>query len=731
MISKILKNHWPEFFLLASLLFFFRQILFFGQTFVPFGLGLGDHNLSTVPLLYYLADSLKQNQIPLWDPYTLGGLPFTSSILGFYQPLNFFFFRFLPFPIALNLYIFLIFLILAFATFYFVKSLKLSSEAALITSLSFVFASGIMARMIHLAVIETIAYLPLLLLLSQKYFEKRNPLIVVVTGVILALQILVAHQPTAFISSFAFIGFFLFKISTSPKPRKIILSLITLFLIYLIGISLSAVSILPIWPIFQASDRSQGVSEAQFEEHPFHPGELKYFLRPTPIGNPSLGNYDSPYLDPGIFWENTAYIGLLNLTLAIIALLFLSRSKKIVLFFGALFFLSVIVALGKYAPLSFLWQFPPFFYFRMPARFLLLAIFSLTILSAFGFDGLTQKYVKKRSYLGFLAAIIILLDLIPFDSTYNAVYSAQKWLSPPQTAQFLKEDPSFFRYYSLGGYEAYYDVYRQFRGWQKNVEPYFNLRENLALNLNLLHHLNLAGSGGGISKTARYQESLYQNLGVRAEENLAQPNSQALKMLRLLNVKYLISHFKIQGADFTLRKEIKFSTGQPGFYLYELKNPLPHAFLVYQAENLNTPSQVLSQLNQESFNPQNEVLLEEPFEGLSRETSTGKAEVIRYLPQSVAIKAKTASPAFLLLTDTNFPGWEAQIDGQPAKIYQADYLFRAVKLEGGEHEVEFSYHSKEFFLGAQISLVSLLVIFLFSVFWIILQKRKTRPSKGP
>lgn len=706
--------------------------------FLPFGLGLGDHNLSTVPLLYYLSDSLGAGRFPLWDPQTLAGLSLAGGVIGSYHPLNFLLFRFLPFPTALNLYLFSIFLILGFGTFYFIKSLRLSPEAALVSALSFTFASGVVARIIHLQILGTIVYLPLLLFLTQKFFEKRNPLLIILTGLTLALQIFYGHQPAVFISSIAWVGFFLFKALTAPKPKKVLVNLSALGAVFLIGLSLSAVHLIPGGQLFLASDRAKGVSAVEFKEYPFHPGELTYFLRPTPIGNPSLGNYDSPYLDPGIFWENTAYIGLLGVILAALAFLFLFRSQKIVAFFSLLFLLSVILALGKFAPLAFIWQVPPFSFFRMPARFLLLAMFSLATLAAFGFDGLTQKIQRQRSFLALGAAIFILFDLFPFASKYNATYPSQKWLSPPQSAQIFKEDPSFFRIYSLGGYEAYYQVYRQFRGWQKDIEPYFNLREGLTLNLNLLWGLNLAGAGWGDAKSNRWQEILGQNMNLAPEQNLSQPNPSAIKMLRLLNVKYVVSYFKIVGDDFILKREVNFTTEQPGFYLYELKNPYPHAFVVYQVKTAPSPQEVLEEFTTPDFDPTKTVLLEEPFNQLDQSTINNqqsnnlviesKAKVTSYEPERLLIKADASKPGLLVLTDTNFPGWEAKVDGEPTKIYQANYLFRAVRLSPGEHQIEFEYKPKEVYLGAKISLTSLGLIIVFSLSWILKSRFSTKKS---
>ena len=61
------------------------------------------------------------------------------------------------------------------------------------------------------------------------------------------------------------------------------------------------------------------------------------------------------------------------------------------------------------------------------------------------------------------------------------------------------------------------------------------------------------------------------------------------------------------------------------------------------------------------------------------------------------------------------PDWHATIDGQPVEHVRADYLLRALRVPGGEHEVVFSVYSKPFhssrpyMLGASI-LVLLLAL---------------------
>lgn len=74
----------------------------------------------------------------------------------------------------------------------------------------------------------------------------------------------------------------------------------------------------------------------------------------------------------------------------------------------------------------------------------------------------------------------------------------------------------------------------------------------------------------------------------------------------------------------------------------------------------------------------------------------------------VAVRAEQAS--LLVLADTDYPGWAAQIDGRPAAIERWNGLLRAVAVPAGEHRVVFTYSPHSVQAGYAVSLLSLLVL---------------------
>ena len=77
-------------------------------------------------------------------------------------------------------------------------------------------------------------------------------------------------------------------------------------------------------------------------------------------------------------------------------------------------------------------------------------------------------------------------------------------------------------------------------------------------------------------------------------------------------------------------------------------------------------------------------------------------------PNLVHVSATADSPSYLVLDDFYHRGWTARVDGQPARVFIANALFRAVALEPGPHQVEFRFEPLSHLAGAALSALSAL-----------------------
>jgi len=70
---------------------------------------------------------------------------------------------------------------------------------------------------------------------------------------------------------------------------------------------------------------------------------------------------------------------------------------------------------------------------------------------------------------------------------------------------------------------------------------------------------------------------------------------------------------------------------------------------------------------------------------------------------------------YLVLADVWFPGWGATVDGRPATVYRANYLFRAVEVPAGRSEAVFTFDPASYRWGRLISLATLVALVAASV----------------
>src|SRR5207253_5911213 len=115
------------------------------------------------------------------------------------------------------------------------------------------------------------------------------------------------------------------------------------------------------------------------------------------------------------------------------------------------------------------------------------------------------------------------------------------------------------------------------------------------------------------------------------------------------------------------------------------------------------------------FQPKQEVILADDATTLAsgltiQRGGQGTATVTVYSTSSVKVHTSATADAWLVLSDTYYPGWVASVDGQPTTVLRGDVLFRAIAVPAGDHDVEFRFEPASLRLALAISVVSLLLL---------------------
>jgi hypothetical protein len=152
----------------------------------------------------------------------------------------------------------------------------------------------------------------------------------------------------------------------------------------------------------------------------------------------------------------------------------------------------------------------------------------------------------------------------------------------------------------------------------------------------------------------------------------------------------------------------------PPVHIWENPSALPRAWWV--GSYLVEPDRAahLELLKRQTFDPRRQAALyEDPALGLPG-VATGAALVAARIESqtnnTLRLDVDAPAPGLLVVSQAAAPGWQAQVDGQPAPTFAADGILQAIPVPAGAHQVTVSYVPGSVRLGAAISLVTLIML---------------------
>lgn len=147
--------------------------------------------------------------------------------------------------------------------------------------------------------------------------------------------------------------------------------------------------------------------------------------------------------------------------------------------------------------------------------------------------------------------------------------------------------------------------------------------------------------------------------------------------------------------------------------VFENRSARPRAWLVHQVVSTDRPLDIIKSSRMpdgKAFQISNVALVEEPFTLKSSKDHAAYANVKEISKSALQIETKSTSSSFLVLSDIYYPGWNAHIDGKKVHIYRTNYISRGVQIPAGRHIVRFEYQPPSLYIGAAISVMSIITM---------------------
>lgn len=731
------------------------------------------------PSRFFVVESLQKGSFPFWNPYMFCGYPsFASLQQAALYPLSLLYYLF-PFFKSFTWFFIAHFLVAGIGLYLLLRWLSVSRFGSICGAICFSFSGYLVSMLNLLTTLSAVAWIPFLLLCFQRFFKTRQFFWLVPVSLVLCLQFLAGQPEIMYLTFFIAGIFAVFQSWSNKELTGVWFGIKGLLISAVLVLTITSVQLFPFLEIVKNSVRetTSAIHNTVWSFHPLEcinflipsfSGELlagssswfgqawmrsgylgiivlcctgfslmsrqqerKYFILLAGVGlSLALGQY-LPGLGavynylPGfnLIRYPIKYISIFYFAVAVLVGLGAeecfqvnvwtkSRSKLIALLvllsgvYIALwrFRLSIFAVLEKYflaslAPLE-----KMIFHSKFPKIFTdwlwLLAFLSGFMIVLF----LRQKKVITAATGKKIFLVIFAVSLLIGNYGTEPVVEQYFYTVPTGNVQFLQERVSSERIYltpmsssaAVKNLTVYPEV--DFK------EDFYKRQKAILPNLPVVHHFfSLDG---------------YESIKLKNNEHLihlisSRPLPLVAKYLDLLGVKYLLSFYPVEWKPLVKVRDDYIT-------FYENRNVRERVQFFNQVVYLSQPAEIDHLLDQASFDPSRKLILTVAYNSgplsLSADNSpSASGRIVYYEGNRVEIQAKTVQDVWLLLADTYYPGWHAQVNDQPALIYQADYMLRAVRLPAGENRIVFSFLPSWFWLELIITLVGLIGLSLYGI----------------
>jgi hypothetical protein len=218
----------------------------------------------------------------------------------------------------------------------------------------------------------------------------------------------------------------------------------------------------------------------------------------------------------------------------------------------------------------------------------------------------------------------------------------------------------------------------------------------------------------------KWGEAIDNRLLINMEEHPDNIETQSRNLCRVLGINYITVESEtldLPGFEPFDDDEVKISF-RPTVRLFRNMKPWPRFFLTKDVQRLRFYDEwrFFKQMREEHPDNRYAVMIpDEQKPPLFPDPETpveGRVELTRDGFNSYELSVTCDADCYLVVREDYYAGWEARVDGEPAALYRADYVNRAVYVPKGTHKVEFAYRPPEFRIGMIISSFAMLLFIL-------------------
>jgi hypothetical protein len=730
----------------------FPQVVLGLETFVA-----RDFGFFAYPLAHFQQQCFQRGEIPFWNPYNNCGVPFLAqwNTMPLYPPSLFY--LLLPLKWSLGMFSLLHLWWAGFGMYFLARRWTGNNFAAAFAGVAFAFNGFALNLIMWPSHMATFSWLPWVVLLAESAWREggKKIFLAAIAG---ALQMLAGGPEIILFTWLIVSALWLQQFIFGESPRGAMLWRFPL--VVALVISLTLAQLLPFLNLVAHAQRETGFADLRWSMPGFG---LANFLVPMAFGSATT---EGIFFQHGQYWTSSYYLGVGTLWLALLAVLGLQANwQKIVTVHGkpirilefklviqfcarlcgervwlltTIAIAGLIFALGENTSvLPFVRKLlPQLSFITYPIKYITVVIFAAPLLAAFALANFAKAQKKLLPLGGILFALLVGIlfwtQLAPLrgDDSHAALLSGFSRavfliltgailfaLSRGTDSIFSKVTPLFLIL------TAWLDVSTHEPAQNPTVSPgvyELNLaRTKLALN----PQPELGGARAMVSPLAANEfvtfalsdpknNFLAKRLGACANANLldAVPKVDGFFSLTprendaVLSLFYTTTNASYPGLeDFLGVAQI--TAPDEVFHWQARTNFLPLVTAGQKPVFLDE-QKTLAALTQNDFDGGEVVFLPEQSKMLVTVTHPTAAKILKsnFGDDTVDIEVQADAPSLVVVAQTYYHNWQAEVDGNATPLLRANVAFQAVQIPVGRHTIHLFYRDRAFEIGAAMSI---------------------------
>ena len=294
-----------------------------------------------------------------------------------------------------------------------------------------------------------------------------------------------------------------------------------------------------------------------------------------------------------------------------------------------------------------------------------------------------------------LLAEIALLRLHPF------TFGPRVWLEPPQSAQMIRAMPGWQEYRSLDhthvGMYGLLSPHDPRVGWAMPQAT-----DALVAMTNLEWHI--PSMSGALALALQRHELAWPVLQDEVAGRGSVPPGS--RLIDLLAIRFITLDDPPAAPGLVPRRD----AGPHRSWLVENTDARPRLQGFAAAETVAGPEAALARLRTLTAPA---LVIEDPRHRAPADApgmTIPRIEILSASDTLYRLRVSSDGPGWVALTDTDYPGWHAAIDGHPVPIFPAQIMAKAVRVPPGTHTLTIRFSPMTVWIGLIVSVASLLVL---------------------